>query len=121
METQAGKCARLVMALEDLAVQEAATLHAGNIAEAALIQARAAPLVDFIAAVGFQIADSDLHARIAGLLKLRKKSLERLGTDVGAVRSELQRMESCERTVAQVAPAYGSRVEISRGQFCVRG
>lgn len=121
METQAEKCARLVTALEDLAAQEAATWQVGDFAEAALIQLRAAPLVDFIATAGLQAADSEFQARVATLLNLRRQSVERIAAEIRTVRAELQIMESRERTVARVAPAYGSRVDSARRQLCTRG
>jgi hypothetical protein len=121
METQPEKCARLITALEDLALREAALLRVGDFTEAAVIQGRAAPLVDFIAAAATAAAGSELQARIAGLVGLRNKSIKRLGSEIETARAELTQMQTRERTVAQVAPAYGSRFDSARRYLCGRG
>lgn len=114
METPAQTCARLLAALEDLADQEAATLEARDFAAVAAIQDRAAPLVSLLAAQANGMRDVALRARIDRLRQRRAQTGAWLHTEMARLREELQQTQVAQRTVAQVAPAYGSRAHATR-------
>jgi len=122
METPAQTCLRLLAALEDLAVQEASALDARDFAAAVVIQERAAPLVEHLAAHGPEIADRDaaFRARVAAFHARRQQTGEWLATQVARAREELHRMQVGQRRVAQIAPVYG-RAGRPRRQLCVVG
>ncbi|MEO5959540.1 MAG: hypothetical protein ABIZ49_08085 [Opitutaceae bacterium] len=107
METPAQMCARLLLALEDLTAQEAATLEARDFTAAIAIQDRAAPLVNLLATHGPAVADGALRGRIAALLVRRNRTGEWLAEQLVRAREELQQNQVAQRRVAQVAPAYG--------------
>lgn len=107
METPAQMCERLVTALEDLAGQEAATLETRDFAAVIAIQDRAAPLVDLLVAHAPAVTDRAVRTRITALLAKRHRTGEWLSEQIARTREELQRTETAQRRVAQVAPAYG--------------
>jgi hypothetical protein len=108
MAHPAATCARLLAALEDLVSQEAVLLRAADYPGVLAAQERAAPLVERLAALA-ATADAAVRTRVAAVLALRSASLDWLAGEMDRVRGELAAMESSERRVAQVAPAYRDR------------
>lgn len=119
METSAQTCVRLLIALEDLAAQEAAALDARDFPAAVTIQERAAPLVEHLATHGPAVAEKDaaFRARVAAFHAHRLKRGEWLAAQVDRVRAELHQMDASQRRVKQIAPVYG-RATRSAGQLC---
>lgn len=109
-ETPAQRCARIAAALEDLARQESAALHARDFASVVVIQDRAAPLVEHLVAHEEEITSGELRARIAGILALRNQTGEKLKDSVDETREALQQMDVSQRRVSRIAPAYGAGV-----------
>jgi hypothetical protein len=122
METPAQTCARLLTALEDLAAQEISALDARDFAGAVTIQARAAPLVEHLAAHGPAIAEQDAAflARVAAFHTRRLQTGEWLAAQVARTREELGRIQASQRRVAQIAPVYGGSAK-SAGRLCATG
>jgi hypothetical protein len=108
METPAQTCTRIAAALEDLARQEAAALQARDFTSVALVQDRAAPLVEHLVVHEAEIVSEELRARIAGILALRSQTAERLAENVRHAREELRQMDASQRRVSRIAPAYGT-------------
>ena len=69
MQTTAQTCARLLSALEDLGEREAVMVREGDVTMVAELQARAAPLVDYLGTHGPAVADGalELYARIRSI------------------------------------------------------
>ncbi len=108
MATTAQTCARLLVALEDLSAQEAATLREGDFAAVAEIQARSAPLVEYLGTHGPAIADGAFLARMRALLLRRSESAEWLAAQIERTREELRQTQASEQRAARIAPVYGS-------------
>jgi hypothetical protein len=121
VETPRRQFQRVLLALEDLAAQEELLLRAEDFAAVPPLQARAAPLVDFLVA-GANTADESLSTRVAALIGRRARSAELLSRQVDGVRAELSAMRTSRRRIAQVMPAYRQPdVAPSVGQLCARG
>ncbi len=122
METVAQTCTRLLIALEDLASQEAAALDARDFARVVAIQERAAPLVEHLGTHGPAVAGRDpvFRARVVALHARRRQTGDWLAAQVEHAREELHRMAASQRRVAQIAPVYGRGGPVSR-QLCAQG
>jgi hypothetical protein len=122
METAAQRCLRIVGALEDLVHQESAALAKRDWAAAEVVQERAAPLVDFLAASTLEDAERGaLRARIAALQQRRAETSRSLSLQIAQARSELQQAMAVKRRVAQIAPAYGSGTPPARHRLQAQG
>lgn len=110
METTAQTCARLLVAFEDLSAQEAMALREGDFAAVADIQARSAPLVEYLGDHGPATADQVFLARIRALLLRRKESADWLAAQIEQTREELRQTRASEQRAARIAPVYGSNV-----------
>ena len=110
METTAQTCARLLTALEDFGEREALMVREGDFAMVAELQARAAPLIDYIGRHGPPIADGPFLARIRAFLLRRKESDEWLAARIEQTRSELQQIRTSEVRAARIRPAYSAPV-----------
>lgn len=122
METPAQTCARLLVALEDLAAQEAIRLEARDFAGAVKIQERAAPLVEHLAAHGAAVAASDtaFRSRVAAFQARRLRTGEWIAEQMARTREQLQRVEASQRRATQIAPVYGGTPKPTR-QLCAVG
>lgn len=110
METPAQRCARIVMALEDLVSQEAMALANGDISMVVELQERTAPLIEFLATAGLVHATAPgLRGRIAALQERRAETSARLAGEIDRTRSELQETLLGQRRAAQIAPVYGTK------------
>lgn len=107
MESAAQTCARLVIALEDLAAQEALALQGRDFAAAIEIQERAAPLVQHLVAHADDVVDPQVRERIGKIRAQRHRSGEWLAEQIEQTRRDLAEMHASRRRVAQIAPAYG--------------
>jgi hypothetical protein len=110
MQTTAQTCARLLSALEDLGEREATMVREGDFAMVAELQARAAPLVDYLGTHGPAVADSAFLARIRAFLQRRQESDEWLAARIAQTRSELQQIRASEVRAARIRPAYSAPV-----------
>ncbi len=110
METTAQTCVRLLEALDDLSAQEAAALREGDFAAVAEIQARSAPLVEYLGDHGPAVADQVFLARIRALLLRRQASADRLAAQIEQTREELRQTRASEQRAARIAPVYRSNV-----------
>ncbi|MBC7368313.1 MAG: hypothetical protein H7343_16130, partial [Undibacterium sp.] len=99
--------ARLLAALEALVSQGASLLRAADFAGVLATQERAAPVVERLAALA-PAAHVAVRMRVETVIALRSRSLEWLAGEMDRVRAELSAMETSERQVARVAPAYMS-------------
>ena len=120
METPAQLCARLLVALEELASQEAASLEARDFSAVVHLQERAAPLVAHLAAHGPAVADTALRVRIAAWLARRHETGEWLAAQIAQTKEQLREVEAAQRRVSRLAPAYGQGGEVSR-RLCAVG
>lgn len=109
METPKERAARLLSALEDLVMQESATLKTRNFAEAIAIQERAAPLVQSIASNANRLSH-DLRLRVAALIERRRANDAWLAGEIEVVRVRLQDTAETQRRVTQLSPTYGRSV-----------
>ena len=113
---------RLVGALEELVTHEAATIAEHNFEAVGEIQRRTQPLVEAIASMGDQVADSVARARVAGLLARRQHSIDFLESQLETARSELMAVQESTVRAAKIAPIYGRPASSSReSQFRARG
>jgi hypothetical protein len=120
METPRQKCARLLVALEDLVGQEISCVRTGDFAGLCSLQDRAGPLVTWLVEHGPAIADADIRRRIAGVLESRQRTAAALASEIARTRSEVDGLSVSLRTVARVAPVYGRAVPVRR-QLAVVG
>ena len=120
METPAQRCTRLLVALEDLAGQEAASLASGDVATLIALQQRADPLVAYLGKHGPAVADDGMRARVGALLTRRRETAVVLARRIEETRSRLKELEASRRRVARVAPAYIQGTETSR-RLCAVG
>lgn len=121
METPGQTCARILVALEDLAGREAASLQARDFPAVAEIQERAAPLVAHLAAHGPAVADVALRTRVGELLRRRAQTGEWLAEQITQAREELRGTQASQRRVARIAPVYGSSQAPVAGQLLAVG
>ena len=121
METPAQTCSRLLVALEDLAARELATLQAHDFVAAVEIQERAAPLVAHLAAHGPAVADGAFRARVWDFLQRRTATGEWLATQIAQLREELAGTQASQIRVARIAPVYGSSSVPVSGQLLAIG
>ena len=113
---------RLIGALEDLVTQEAATIAEHNFEAVGEIQRRTQPLVEAIAGMGDQVADSVARARVASLLAQRQQSIDFLESQLATARSEMMAVQESTRRAARIAPVYGRPATSPReSQFRARG
>lgn len=106
MSIPAHACTRILSALEELVMQEAVILRAGDLAAVVDIQSRIEPLVVFLAAQGESGLDADVKARVSALYASRTHSVAWLNAQMACNRAELHALSSRQRVIAQVAPAY---------------
>ncbi|HWL16857.1 MAG TPA: hypothetical protein VNR00_14715 [Opitutus sp.] len=114
---------RLVDALDDLVLQEAASLAHGDYDALQAIQERADPVVAGLSDLGSDVADERARARVAGLLARRQHSMEFLESQLAVARAELAALQESATRVAQIAPAYGraERTPPTSSRFQGRG
>ena len=105
--SSARACPRIMSALEELAAAEAASLAAGDFDELVVLQARAEPLVAHLGEHGPALGDASLLRRVAAWVEHRRDLAAALEARVSAARTELRDLESAQRRVRRVAPAYG--------------
>ncbi len=110
MQTTAQTCARLLTALEDLGEREAVMVREGDFTMVAELQARAAPLVDYLGEHGPAVADGAFLARIRAFLRRRKESSDWLAVQIAQTRNELQQIRTSEVRAARIRPAYSAPV-----------
>ncbi len=108
MATPAPACTRILTALEELVMQEAVILKAGDLSAVVEIQSRIEPLVAFLATQGGSALDADVKSRVTALYKARTHSVAWLNAQMTRNRTELLAISSRQRVIAQVAPAYGA-------------
>jgi len=121
METPAQTCARLLVALEDLAEQEATSLQARDFAAVVHLQQRAAPLVAHLAEHGPAVADDALRARIAAWLAHRHETGKWLADQIERTKEQLLKLEASHRRAAQIAPVYGRGAAAGPRQLLAMG
>ncbi|MBL9186273.1 MAG: hypothetical protein JNK23_02225 [Opitutaceae bacterium] len=108
MQAAAEHCARLAVALEDLAAQESAALTAGDFETIVALQDRAGPLVDFLVGHAGEVARRpDLSARLGAIHTRRARTLEMLSQEAQRAREELAETGAACGRVARIAPVYG--------------
>ena len=101
---------------------EAATIAGHNFEAVGEIQRRAQPLVEAIASMGPEIADSVARARVAGVLARRQHSIDFLESQLETARSEMMAVQESTRRAARIAPVYGRPATSPReSQFRARG
>jgi hypothetical protein len=105
MTTPAQTGLRLADSLEDLVTQEAVLLRAADYPGVIALQERSAPLVARLAELAAG-ASPALHSRVRDIVRLRAQSMVRFEADVARVRGELAALQTSERQVARVGPAY---------------
>lgn len=120
METPAQRCARLVVALEDLVAREAASLACDDITTLMSLQQQADPLVSHLGRHGPAVVDEALRSRIGALLARRQETADVLGRRIEETRGRLAELDASRRRVARVVPAYGQGGETSR-RLCAVG
>jgi hypothetical protein len=108
METPTQLCARLAVALDDLAGQEAVCIAMRDFGAVKELQARAAPLVDTLTLHAPQVTDAAVRQRIAAVIRRREESIAQIGAELERTRGELAALQSKQRRVAKVAPVYGT-------------
>jgi hypothetical protein len=114
METPRQQCARLIVALQDIADQEGASVRSGDMAMVRSLQERAAPLVEWLVQNGPAIADAEIRRQIAAILALREKSARLLATAAAQARAEVESLNGRQRTIARIAPVYGKPAPVRR-------
>jgi hypothetical protein len=114
MATPAETCLRLLVALEDLVRQEAASLFARDFAAVARLQERAGLLVAYLGEHGPAVADEPFRARIAECVERRSAAAGWLGGEIDRTRLELIEIDSARRRASRIAPAYGRSTAGSR-------
>ena len=105
MATPAQTGLRLADSLEDLVTQEAVLLRAADYPGVIALQKRSAPLVARLAELAGG-ADQTLRARVRSIVALRARNLARFDVDLEQVRGELAALQTSERQVARIGPAY---------------
>lgn len=121
MEAPRRQFQRVLLALEDLVAQEALLLGAQDFAAVPALQARAAPLVDWLVAEA-PAADASLRRQVTELVERRARSAELLSRQIARVREELGAMQTSRQRLAQVMPAYRQPADVpATGQLCARG
>ncbi len=117
MQTPAQRSARLVAALEDLAAQEEASLHARDFSAVAEIQLRTAALVTDLVAHAKEIAPA-MRARLAEVHARRERAGAWLAREVECTREALHETNQAQRRVARIAPVYGRMASEPRSRLC---
>lgn len=107
METAAQTCARLLVALESLASEEAACLDARDFAAVVHVQERAAPLVQLLGEHAPEIADPAIRRRVRDFLQRRHEMGEWLATQIAQTRDRLHELDTVRSRLTRIAPAYG--------------
>lgn len=121
METPVQRCVRIATALDDLAAQEAAALAAHNFSGVLVLQDRAAPLVEFLAAnAASHAGDAVLRTRVAAVQARRACTSALLAAEIERARTELLEAGFAQNQVAKIGPAYG-RAAAARSQLCAVG
>ena len=114
MDTPAQTCQRLLAALEDFAMQEAALVAACDFAGLAKIQQRTAPLIEHLAQLGSANADAIFRKRVRALLARRRQTDDALTAELAKAKQELKRTHASEQRIAQIASVYGRSVAAVR-------
>lgn len=107
METPAKKCARLLVALEDLTTQEAGAIAARDAVALQQIQRRAEPVILYLCQHAGEVSGAWARHRVAALVERRSRALSKLSAQVEGARARLEDVHSNQRRVAVLAPMYG--------------
>jgi hypothetical protein len=121
METPAQRCARLLVALEDLARREALCLDLHDFPAVAQLQRQSAPLVAALVEHGPAVVDDGLRARMAAWLAHRHETDLRLADQIARARDRLRELEASRRRVTRLAPAYSMAEASPARQLCAVG
>lgn len=108
METPVETATRLLVALDDLALQEGALLRSLDVVEAVQVAERAAPLVEKLCALSNDPGLTQLRPRIMDLVQQRRCNATLLDAHLARLQSELRRIDEARTRLARVAPVYGS-------------
>lgn len=119
MEPPAQRFARLILALEELAMDETAALRAGDYTTANEIADRAEPIIDWMVAYA-NVVTPALRDRLAIVQARRATNVEYLECAITRTHDELQELALSRRRVAQIAPVYG-RAAIARPRLSAVG
>ncbi len=117
METPGKMAARLLLALEDLAAQEAGFIRAGEMASAIAVSERAAPLVGKLCQLSAEPDVIALRERVSALIAKREVSARQLGEHLARLSHELRRVDAAQGRASRVAPTYGGRSRVSESRF----
>lgn len=118
-ESPLQKCARLVIALEELAAEESHCIETGDIATVLGIQKRLEPIIRYLSDHAAD-ADRGVRDRIAAVLDTREKSGARLEAELKKVRKQIDELDARKRRAAAVAPVYGGAAQ-PRGRLNAKG
>ena len=110
MEMIAQTCARLLVALEEIAEQEASALRERDFAAVSEFQARAQPLVEYLGKHGPAIANQAFLQRVRAFLTRRQSSYRWLAGEIEQTREALRQTQESVGRVTRIAPVYGSAV-----------
>jgi len=105
METPIQQCKRLLLALEDLVVQESLLITEGAYDEVVRVIERAAPLVARVVDLA-PAADGAARQQAVALIAQRTRNQERLAVQLARTKEDLRETQLSWNRVALIAPAY---------------
>jgi hypothetical protein len=106
VESSTERFHRILSALEALVEQETAVLLLQDFEAAMELQARTAPLVEFIASCPRELRDPSFRERTSLLFQRREQNVEFISRMMAENRRDLRAVEGAQRRALQVAPAY---------------
>ncbi|MCM2274847.1 MAG: hypothetical protein NDI75_08665 [Candidatus Didemnitutus sp.] len=106
MSERLQRARRLLLALDELAGQEAVLLRSLDLVEALRIAERAGPLVDEVCALAAEPDVAELRGEVQVLVERRRRNAALLDVHLARVQGEIQRVDEARRRLHRTAPAY---------------
>jgi hypothetical protein len=109
METSLQAANRLLIALEELVMQETMLIHSLDFVEAVSVRERTGPLVERLCMLAADATIARMRPRVALLLDRWSENHRFLDTQLSRVQDELSRMTEARGRLRRVVPAYLSQ------------
>lgn len=121
MEMPAQKFERVLSALEDLAVQEAASFQVDDFGAMIEAQERAESLVAYVSGFDTRLVRSDFLPRLVAVREKRAGTSRQLAEKILHTRAQLREVQANQRRITHVAPAYASSESASERRLLAVG
>jgi hypothetical protein len=106
MEKPGQAATRMLIALEELVMEETSLIHTMDFVEAVAVRERSGPLVEKLCALAAYPEVAGVRPRVAALLERWGQNYHFLDTQLTRLQSELNRVTEARGRLRRVVPAY---------------